>query len=144
MNAEPLLIAISRALAARRLDAVWIGNAAAAIQGSLVTTMDFDFMLRKTPTNLTKLKRIADDLGAMVLRPYCPASQLYRRMTRERDGFSSISWRRSMASDRSNRCAVVRWPSTSVAMSRVWPRWLTFSRAWSVPVASTIWPCCPR
>ena len=42
-------------------------------------------MFRKTPTNLAKLKRVADDLGAMVLRPYYPASQLYR-MTRDRDG----------------------------------------------------------
>ena len=85
MNAEPLLIVIARTLATCRLDAVLIGNAAAAVQGSPVTTMDFDFMFRKTPTNLTKLKRVADDLGAMVLRPYYPASQLYR-MTRDRDG----------------------------------------------------------
>ena len=85
MNAEPLLTVIARALTARRLDAVLIGNAAAALQGSPVTTMDFDFMFRKTPTNLAKLKRVADDLGAMVLRPYYPASQLYR-MTRDRDG----------------------------------------------------------
>ena len=85
MNAEPLLVAIARALAMRRLDAVLIGNAAAAIQGSPVTTMDFDFMFRKTPTNLTTLKRITDDLGTVVLRQYYPASQFYR-MTRERDG----------------------------------------------------------
>lgn len=84
MNAEPLLIAIARALAVRRFDAVLIGNDAAAIQGSPVTTMDFDFMFRKTPTNLMKLKRIADALGAMVLRPYYHPSQLYR-MTCERD-----------------------------------------------------------
>ena len=31
------------------------------------------------------MKRIADDLDAMVLRPYYPASQLYR-VTRDRDG----------------------------------------------------------
>lgn len=85
MNAEPLLILIARTLARQRLDVVLIGNAAAAIQGSPVTTMDFDFLFRKTPTNLAKLKRVADDLGAMVLRPYYPASQLYR-VTRDRDG----------------------------------------------------------
>ena len=85
MNAESLLVAIVRAIATRRLDVVLIGNAAAAIQGSPVTTMDFDFMFRRTPTNLTKLKRIADDLGAIVLRPYYPVSQLYR-VTRDRDG----------------------------------------------------------
>lgn len=85
MNAEPLLILVARILAQRRLDAVMIGNAAAAIQGSPVTTMDIDFMFRKTPTNLAKLKRVADDLGAVVLRPFYPASQLYR-ITRDRDG----------------------------------------------------------
>ena len=85
MDAKPLLVVIAQTLATRRLDAVLIGNAAAALQGSPVTTMDFDFMFRKTPSNLAKLKRVADDLGAMVLRPYYPASQLYR-MTRDRDG----------------------------------------------------------
>ncbi len=85
MNAEPLLIAIARVIAKRRLDVVMIGNAAAAIQGSPVTTMDFDFMFRKTSSNMAKLKRVADDLDAVVLRPYYPASQLYR-MTRDRDG----------------------------------------------------------
>jgi hypothetical protein len=64
---------------------VVIGNAAAALQGSPVTTMDIDFMFRKTPTNLRKLKAVADDLDAMVLRPYYPASQLYR-VVRDRDG----------------------------------------------------------
>lgn len=85
MNAEPLLALVTRVLVLRRLDAVLIGNAAAAIQGSPVTTMDLDFMFRKTPGNLGKLKRVADDLRAVVMRPYYPASQLYR-MTRDVDG----------------------------------------------------------
>ena len=85
MNAEPLLTLVARLLAARKLDVVLIGNAAAAIQGSPVTTMDLDFMFRKTPANLTKLKRLADDLDAVVLSPFYPASQLYR-ITRDRDG----------------------------------------------------------
>ena len=42
-------------------------------------------MFRKTPTNLAKLKRLADDLDAVVLRPYYPASQWFR-VTRDRDG----------------------------------------------------------
>ena len=62
-----------------------IGNAAAAIQGSPVTTMDIDFMFRKTGGNMRKLKALADDLKAVVLRPYYPASELYR-VTRDRDG----------------------------------------------------------
>jgi hypothetical protein len=72
-------------LAKHRLDAVLIGNAAAALQGSPVTTLDLDFMFRHTPGNLVKLKRIAAELGAMVLTPYYPASGLFR-VARDRDG----------------------------------------------------------
>ena len=89
MNAEPLLTLVARLLAARKLDAVLIGNAAAAIQGSPVTTMDLDFMFRKTPANLTKLKRLADDLDAVVLSPFYPASQRYR-ITRGAWGSRSV------------------------------------------------------
>jgi hypothetical protein len=85
VNAAPLLTQISRVLARHRLEAVVIGNAAAALQGSPVTTMDVDFMFRKTPTNLRKLKAVADELDAMVLRPYYPASALYR-VVRDQDG----------------------------------------------------------
>lgn len=85
MNAAPLLALVSQVLVRHRLDAVVIGNAAAALQGSPVTTMDVDFMFRQTPTNLRKLKAVADDLEAMVLRPYYPASALFR-VVRDRDG----------------------------------------------------------
>lgn len=60
------------------LEAVLIGNAAAALQGAPVTTVDFDFLFRKTPRNLRKIKALAAALGAIVLRPYYPASDLYR------------------------------------------------------------------
>src|SRR5881392_1430779 len=82
---SPLLTTVTRLLAKHRLDVVLIGNAAAALQGSPVTTLDLDFMFRKTPVNLAKLKRLADDIDAIVLRPYYPASDLYR-VVRERDG----------------------------------------------------------
>jgi hypothetical protein len=85
MTAEPILELAARLLAKHRLDVVLIGNAAAALQGSPVTTMDLDFMFRKTPGNLRKLRRLADDLDAVVLHPYYPASELYR-VVRERDG----------------------------------------------------------
>lgn len=80
MNAEPVLALVTRALARQRLDVVLIGNAAAALQGAPVTTLDFDFMFRKTPRNLHKLRGLADELGAVVLRPYYPVSELYRVM----------------------------------------------------------------
>jgi predicted nucleotidyltransferase len=85
MNAEPLLSQVAALLKKRRLPAVLIGNAAAALQGSPVTTMDLDFMFRKTPATIAKLKRMADDLDAVVMRPYYPASGLYR-IVRDRDG----------------------------------------------------------
>jgi hypothetical protein len=78
MNATPLLSSLLAALAEAHLEAVLIGNAAAALHGAPVTTIDFDFMFRDTPTNLRKLKRVAGSLSAVVLRPYYPVSKLYR------------------------------------------------------------------
>jgi len=66
------------AFAAQRLEAVLIGNAAAAMHGAPVTTLDFDFMFRDTPTNLRKLPAVAKSLGAVILRAYYPMSKLYR------------------------------------------------------------------
>jgi hypothetical protein len=85
VNAESVLRLVAGLLARHRLDAVLIGNAAAALQGSPVTTMDLDFMFRKTPSNLRKVRRLADDLDAVVFLPYYPASELYR-VVRDRDG----------------------------------------------------------
>jgi hypothetical protein len=84
MNAEPLLLSIVTALGDARLEAILIGNAAAAIQGAPVTTVDFDFMFRSTPANLVKLKRFARALDAVILRPYYPVSKLYRVMNDDR------------------------------------------------------------
>jgi hypothetical protein len=84
MDAGPILRLVARMLAVHRLEAVLIGNAAAALQGSPVTTLDLDFMFRKTPSNMKKLKAIADELDAMVMRPFYPASDLYR-VVRDRD-----------------------------------------------------------
>ena len=78
MNATPLLANLLAALAEFRLEAVLIGNAAAAMHGAPVTTVDFDFMFRDTATNLRKLKAVATAARAVVLRPYYPASKWYR------------------------------------------------------------------
>ena len=80
MNATPLLGRILGALHEQHLEAVLIGNAAAAIHGAPVTTLGFDFMFRATPVNLRKLKAVARSLGAMILRAYYPVSKLYRVM----------------------------------------------------------------
>jgi len=85
MDARPVLFRIARLLAEHRLEAVLIGNAAAALQGAPVTTVDFDFMFHKTPANLRKLKALAAALDAVILRPYYPASDLFR-IVRDEDG----------------------------------------------------------
>jgi predicted nucleotidyltransferase len=78
MNAEPLLNRIAKVFAEHRLEAVMVGNAAAALHGAPVTTLDVDFMFRKTPLNLKKLKGVAKSLNAVILRPYYPVSELFR------------------------------------------------------------------
>ena len=85
MNATPLLGAVLDGLAAEKLEAILIGNAAAAIQGAPVTTLDFDFMFRDTPVNLAKLKRLSKRLDAVILRPFYPVSRLFR-MTSDATG----------------------------------------------------------
>jgi predicted nucleotidyltransferase len=78
MDATPLLARVVTALGEHKIEAVLIGNAAAAMQGAPVTTLDFDFMFRDTPTNLRKLKAVANALNAVILRPFYPVSKLYR------------------------------------------------------------------
>jgi predicted nucleotidyltransferase len=85
MDAAPLLIRIAKLLRQHHLDAILIGNAAAALQGAPVTTIDIDFLFRKTPASLKKLKALARSLDAYILRPYYPASGLYR-IARDEDG----------------------------------------------------------
>ena len=85
MNAAPYLAEVGRQLRHLHLEAVLIGNAAAALHGAPVTTVDFDFFFRKTARNLEKLKALARVLHAVVLRPYYPVSDLYR-VVRDDDG----------------------------------------------------------
>jgi hypothetical protein len=54
MDARPLLERVARALSVARLEAVLVGNAGAALQGAPVTTVDFDFMFRKTAANVRR------------------------------------------------------------------------------------------
>jgi len=78
MDARPVLSLLARTLDENGLEAILIGNAAAALQGAPVTTMDIDFLFRKTPKNVAKLKAVAKALSAVVMRPYYPASDLFR------------------------------------------------------------------
>jgi hypothetical protein len=85
MDASPTLARVATLLDENRLEAVLIGNAAAALQGAPVTTVDLDFMFRKTPANLKKLKALAVALEAVILKPYYPVSGLFR-IARDSDG----------------------------------------------------------
>jgi predicted nucleotidyltransferase len=85
MDAQPELALLARVLEQHGLEAVLIGNMAAALHGAPVTTVDIDFFFRKTPGNLKKLKAVAKSLGAVILRPYYPVSDLFR-LQRESDG----------------------------------------------------------
>lgn len=84
MNAVTLLAAIAETLTRCRLEAILIGNAAAALQGAPVTTMDFDFFFRATPLNRKKLREFAGHLNAYILRPYYPVSSLFRVINDDR------------------------------------------------------------
>lgn len=83
MSATPLLRLVLQAMQKHGLEAILIGNAGAAIHGAPVTTLDFDFMFRDTPTNMRKLKAVAKELKAIILRPFYPVSKLYRMVDDE-------------------------------------------------------------
>jgi hypothetical protein len=85
MDAAPLLVQVARLLKKHGLEAILIGNAAAALQGAPVTTADIDFLIRKSAANLKKLKALTADLNATLFRPYYPLSGLYR-VSRDADG----------------------------------------------------------
>jgi predicted nucleotidyltransferase len=80
MDAAPILYKVARLLDEHRLEAILIGNAAAALQGAPVSTIDLDFLIRRSRANLEKLKGIAAGLDATVFRPYYPVSHLWRVM----------------------------------------------------------------
>lgn len=50
-----------------------------------VTTIDIDFLFRPTAGNRKKLKALAAELDAVILKPYYPSSGLYR-IARDEDG----------------------------------------------------------
>ena len=85
MDAYPILARIAELLDRHRLDAVMVGNAAAALPGAPVTTVDFDFFFRRTPANVRKLRDIASELEAVLMKPYYPVSGMLR-ISRDEDG----------------------------------------------------------
>ncbi|HEY5920146.1 MAG TPA: hypothetical protein VIV11_00690 [Kofleriaceae bacterium] len=61
---ETFIVSLLRALKSIGLEAIFVGNAAAALQGAPVTTQDVDLLVRDTELNREKLRRLADELGA--------------------------------------------------------------------------------
>ena len=85
MDAQPELALLAKILDEQGLEAILIGNMAAAMHGAPVSTIDIDFYFRSTPRNISKLKAIARSLGAVILCPFYPVSSLFR-LQRESDG----------------------------------------------------------
>jgi hypothetical protein len=70
-------------MASVSLEAVLVGNAAGALHGAPVTTLDVDFMIRDTDNNIAKLHKIASKLEAYLSRPFEPASNMMRLLSHE-------------------------------------------------------------
>jgi hypothetical protein len=101
MDARPVLEMVAKILDEVALEAILIGNAAAALQAAPVTTIDLDFLFRKTPRNIQKLKAAAEKLQGVILKPYYPSSDWFR-LVRHEDGLqldfmSTIHGMRSFA-----------------------------------------------
>lgn len=56
---EAFLSTLARALQSVRLDALVIGSVAGQLQGAQLATLDVDLLIRDTPSNRTKLIRLA-------------------------------------------------------------------------------------
>ena len=76
MDAGIYLQEIAEQFAKLGFEAILIGNAAAAIQGAPVTTIDIDFLFRETPSNVAKLKTLAKAMDLVIFIPRFPASPL--------------------------------------------------------------------
>ena len=84
MNAKPYLENIAQQFADMQLDAVMIGNAAAAINGAPVTTLDVDFMLKQTDENYRKLAALAQQMNCSFIEmKLLDDNYMYRLMHRE-------------------------------------------------------------
>ena len=83
VDATAIVARVAKAIERHGLDAVLIGNAAAAMHGAPVTTIDLDFLIRRTPANRKKLAAIAADLRATAYVPFYPVSKVVRLMNDE-------------------------------------------------------------
>ena len=76
---DALLTELTQALKDVGLEALLIGNAAAALLGAPVTTRDVDFYIRDTSANHRKLMQLAVRLGGLAItQPGEPLSRMVR------------------------------------------------------------------
>lgn len=78
MDSTPAIIRIADALEQAGLEAILTGNAAVAIHGAPVTTIDFDFLYRVSPVSQRKLRRFAELLGGSLVKPFPALSSVFR------------------------------------------------------------------
>jgi predicted nucleotidyltransferase len=111
VDATEIVARVARAIEAQHLEAVLIGNAAAAMHGAPVTTIDLDFFIRRAPANKKKLAGIAKALGATLYQPFYPASRVIRMMnddeTLQVDFMDEVSGVRSFEGVRRRASAVM-------------------------------------
>lgn len=78
MDATKYLVRVAAALESAGLEAILIGNAAAALQGAPVTTVDLDFYYRDTKVNQEKLHKVAQLLSVRLTWPFPQLSSMCR------------------------------------------------------------------
>ena len=85
MDATDIIVRVAKAIERQGLETVMIGNAAAAMQGAPVTTLDIDFLYRPVPASRRKLKRIAGEVGGAMFATFYPPSTMIRRWIGEEE-----------------------------------------------------------
>jgi hypothetical protein len=76
MDAAPILPRIAELLNHLHVDAILVGNAAAALQGSPVATLSIQFEVRSSTRPVRRLAAIANELGATLERPFAGSRNL--------------------------------------------------------------------
>lgn len=84
MDAKPYLETIAAHFHDVGLDAVMIGNAAAAINGAPVTTLDIDFMVKQTADNYRKLAVLAQQMDCQFIEMKLPGDNYMYRLVQQR------------------------------------------------------------
>jgi len=120
VEATPILSNIAAALHDSRLEAVLIGNAAAALNGAPVTTLDFDFMVRDMAKALPRIRDFATRLNAQVVPPQTAVSNVHSVINEDENVFvdflDTVTGIKSFASLRS-RATDVRFGAHEIVVA---------------------------